>query len=221
MRCLIVDSHPVTLLGFRSLLQSNFSQWRILTSISLEDAAQQIADSVDQRVDIVLLDLILLGESGVTFLSRLRNASVVVISATGDPGAASMCQRLGLNAFVSKESRPEDIVRAVRCASSGQTCFRLPGDAAVDAPDRFRTLTNRQRDLVDLLLIGCSNKVIASTLNLSYGTVKNYMFDLMRLLSVRSRLELVAKIREGMLLMHSSTAGATSPHQDARSPEFT
>jgi DNA-binding NarL/FixJ family response regulator len=50
---------------------------------------------------------------------------------------------------------------------------------------------------VDLLVTGYSNKEIARTLNLSYGTVKNYMFDLMRLLNARSRLELVAKIREG------------------------
>ncbi|MBI3774838.1 MAG: hypothetical protein HY273_04670 [Gammaproteobacteria bacterium] len=56
------------------------------------------------------------------------------------------------------------------------------------------TLTNRQRDIIDLLLIGCSNKQIATKLNLSYGTVKNYLFDLMRLLNVRSRLELVVKI---------------------------
>ena len=57
-------------------------------------------------------------------------------------------------------------------------------------------LNSRQRDVVRLVLEGYSNKKIANTLNLSYGTVKNYMFNLMRLLSVNSRLEMAIKFRE-------------------------
>ncbi|MFC3374384.1 helix-turn-helix transcriptional regulator [Rugamonas sp. CCM 8940] len=56
-------------------------------------------------------------------------------------------------------------------------------------------MTNRQKELIALLLEGQSNKAIARTLDLSYGTVKNYIFDLMRLLGVKSRLELVTKVR--------------------------
>lgn len=58
--------------------------------------------------------------------------------------------------------------------------------------DRF---TQRQRQLIDLLMSGNSNKAIADRMNLSYGTVKNYVFDIMRIMSVGSRLELVAKMR--------------------------
>ncbi|MET0267707.1 MAG: helix-turn-helix transcriptional regulator, partial [Duganella sp.] len=61
------------------------------------------------------------------------------------------------------------------------------------APLRF---TPRQRDILDLLLIGYSNKQIACALNLSCGTVKNYMFELMRITAVSSRLEMAMKIRD-------------------------
>jgi DNA-binding NarL/FixJ family response regulator len=68
-------------------------------------------------------------------------------------------------------------------------------------------LTSRQRDVAKLVLAGYSNKKISYTLNLSYGTIKNYMFSLMRLLSVNSRLEMVLRIQEQGLFCHSHGEG--------------
>ncbi|HWW72458.1 MAG TPA: LuxR C-terminal-related transcriptional regulator [Duganella sp.] len=71
-----------------------------------------------------------------------------------------------------------------------------PAPAVPAAPEQpLPNLTNRQKELIALLLDGQSNKAIARSLDLSYGTVKNYIFDLMRLLGVKSRLELVTRVR--------------------------
>lgn len=86
--------------------------------------------------------------------------------------------------------QPLMIVYAPPCSHGEQ---EVPASPAVPPwlNDRF---TQRQRQLIDLLMSGNSNKAIADRMNLSYGTVKNYVFDIMRIMSVGSRLELVAKM---------------------------
>jgi DNA-binding NarL/FixJ family response regulator len=88
------------------------------------------------------------------------------------------------------------IIQKSACKKEGDHRFSQGNThKSISSIINFPNFTSRQRDIFDLLLAGHSNKMIGYILNLSYGTVKNYMFDLMRLLSVKSRLELVTKIR--------------------------
>jgi len=202
MHCLIVDDHPVTLFGIRWLIKTNFPDWKISIAMSIHEANECINATNGHAIDMVLLDLLLEDENGVTFISKLRQNSstrgiaTIVISGIDDEDTIALCKKLGARGYVPKSSGMNQILRVVQAVSVGDEYFyRCDGDKACVSQSNLPTLTSRQHDLLDLLLEGHSNKTIADMLNLRYGTVKNYMFDLMRLLSVRSRLELVAKVR--------------------------
>lgn len=203
MHCLVVDDHPVPSSGLRSLISSDFPDWKVSTATSIHEATECINAPNGKSINLVLLDLISHNENGTTLLSQLqqnlptRSISTVIISSMIDEKTIALCRKLGAHGYVSKNDGKSEMTHAVQYASTDEEYSCLGNaDASRTQTNNFPRLTSRQRDLIDLLLEGHSNKMIASILNLGYGTVKNYMFDLMRLLSVKSRLELVTKVRE-------------------------
>jgi two-component system nitrate/nitrite response regulator NarL len=203
MHCLIVDEHPVTLLGLRLLMKSNFSDWTISTAASIDHASAGFDVMKDQAVSLILLGLSSPDDGKISFLSNLRQDPLtesilsIVIASQASANDIDEYKRCGARGYVAKSSDTIDIIRAVKIICSGGEYF---GAGKLGRSDNLLdgsvNLTSRQMDLVELLCAGYSNKMIAHALNLSYGTVKNYMFDLMRLMSVKSRLELVSRFRE-------------------------
>jgi DNA-binding NarL/FixJ family response regulator len=104
---------------------------------------------------------------------------------------------------LNDESSPIIIVY-VTPWSQNESQVRLKPPPAPSLTERF---TQRQLQLIDLMMRGNSNKAIADKLNLSYGTVKNYVFDIMRIMSVGSRLQLVAKMRTDALAWDRAPVG--------------
>lgn len=203
MHCLVIDDHPVTLSGLRSLINNDFPDWQISTAASIHEATECINASDGKPINLVLLDLVPNRENGGTPLSQLqqdlpaRSISTVIISSVIDERTIALCRKLEAYGYGSKNSGRDEITDVVQYGSLNEqySCLGNAG-ASPASTNNFPRITSRQRDLIDLLLEGHSNKMIADILNLAYGTVKNYMFDLMRLLSVKSRLELVTKVRE-------------------------
>ncbi len=210
MHCLILDAHPVTQLGLSLIIEVNFPDWKITTATTVQKAIQTINEKEsrkeNQAVDLFILDVALGEQDGIAFLAYLRAhasaqpISSLVISSFRDQKTISLCRGHGARGYVSKDEGPALIIQAIRTVASGEeyfpNCGVIPAHNCPADPASSLKLTTRQRDIVDLVLAGYSNKKIAQALNLSYGTVKNYMFDLMRLLAVNSRLEMATKIRE-------------------------
>ncbi|KQQ40273.1 hypothetical protein ASF61_05715 [Duganella sp. Leaf126] len=194
MICLIVDHHPVISSGLAQMVRASFADWQV-------DIVHTVAGAIAQAdaapPDLVLLSLLMPDNSGLALLGHLRQhhprVSRIVIADAPDAETARLCERLGAHGFISRAHAFTAIPTAIRAVCARQKYFETGHDAGLPAPLR---LTPRQRDIVDLLLIGYSNKQIATTLNLSSGTVKNYIFDLMRMISVSSRLEMALKIRD-------------------------
>lgn len=164
-----------------------------------------------EHIDIVVLELLHQSELGISLLSHFRDTSprpltVLVISAVDDCSVSLRSDGLVIHPSLPNESTTANIITTLCRFSSLRTCFRLSSGTTRNTPSEFAKLICHQQDLVKLLLLSYSNKPIASALNINCGVVKNYMFDLMRLLAVRSRLELVAKIHESSLATHSEGA---------------
>jgi DNA-binding NarL/FixJ family response regulator len=194
MICLIVDHHPVISAGLAQVVRASFADWRIELADTVAGATELIAA---QRPDVVLLSLLMPDNSGLALLGHIQQchgavASIVIADAP-DADTARLCERLGAHGCMSRAHAFTALPAALRTVCAQQKYFEQPLADQHPAPLRF---TPRQRDIVDLLLIGYSNKQIACTLNLSSGTVKNYIFDLMRMISVSSRLEMALKIRD-------------------------
>jgi DNA-binding NarL/FixJ family response regulator len=201
MHCLIVEDHPVTLLGLKLTVKNHFPEFTISTAASPTEAMTCLAAA---QVDVVLLDLIFEDQNGMTLLAQLQQLRVhtfprtIVISGSSDAKTIEACKAHGAHGFVAKNTEPGMIAHVIRAVVEGDICFPASAnmeERLTDGAGNCIRLTERQRDILDLVLAGYSNKKIAGTLNIGYGTVKNYMFDLMRLFSVKSRLELALKIQ--------------------------
>ncbi len=199
MNCLIVNDDPLSIFALTKIIESGFPEWNILQAETIQEAIHCLEE---QQIFLVLLDLQFGEESGLGVLQYMHQANLfrrsqcLVVSSVADAGTIAQCHKLGACGYLLKKDVCKSIFSVLRkVASDMDKCHpqhHLNTGAALNDPVK---LTHRQRDIIDLLLNGYSNKMIAHALDLSYGTVKNYMFDLMRIMSVNSRLEMAMKLQ--------------------------
>jgi DNA-binding NarL/FixJ family response regulator len=197
MRCLIIDRVPVYLMGMKRLLEESFPSWTFLTAGSLPEAGRYFSEILPDLIKLIVIDsqLCLAGDAAFINFGRILAAGGPVAVLVGDSAKfATTAATLNAKAFVLRDELPDEMVRTVKDVIAtahhfGESRSRL----WLVADNTLPPLTDRQRDVLELLKAGCSNKQIAAVLNLSCGTVKNYVFALMRRVNVRSRLQLVSK----------------------------
>lgn len=202
MNCLIVESHPVTLLGLQAIVSEHFPQWSNYTASSIEEGYQHINNAFGLKTDFLILGL----NAGVSsnireiqdFLQLFRGLSIpsLVFVPQDYEDVLSLFEVEDVEGVVLKSDSVLKIVQAIKVTSCGgrYMCIVKVQKTREDYGS-LTCFTERQKDVIDLLLAGYSNKKIANALNLSQGTVKNYMFDLMRIVQVSSRLELAIRLR--------------------------
>jgi two-component system nitrate/nitrite response regulator NarL len=202
MNCLIVEDHPVTLLGLRAIVNEHFQQWSNYSASSIEEGYKHIVNSSGIKTDFLILGLSVEASSNISeiqkFLQLFRKLSIpgLVVVPQDCEEVLSLCEVEEVEGIILKSDSILKIVQAIKVTSCGgrYKCITR-SQKPKESIGGSASFTERQKDVIDLLLSGCSNKKIANALNLSQGTVKNYMFDLMRLMQVSSRLELAIKLR--------------------------
>jgi two-component system response regulator DesR len=189
LRLLVVDDHDVVHWGLRIMLER--LPW-VERSYSAHDGAEAVASTTRNRIDLALVDLFVGPESGPEICERLHGVRpgvrVLLISGAGhiSSRAAAAC---GASGFVSKDWRGTDIVRAVRMVAMGMSVFEDEAPEGQAGP----ALSERERQVLVLVADGSSNREIASELNISAHTVKEYASALYRKLEVRNRMEAVKR----------------------------
>jgi DNA-binding NarL/FixJ family response regulator len=187
LRVLIVDDHEVVHWGFRLMLGEQ--PW-VERCLSARNAEQALALAQRYEPHVALVDLFVGRESGAEICERLRSLSpmtnVLLISGAGriSPSAA---RAAGAAGFVSKDWPAADIARAVRMVGLGMTVFR-PNEAPQGPP-----LSEREREVLEAIASGATNREIAGRLFLSPHTVKEHTSALYRKLGVRNRAEAVQR----------------------------
>ena len=187
LRVLVVDDHDVVHWGFRVLLGEQPWVQRCLAARTGEEALALLGTL---RPDVALVDLFLAGESGADVCASIRRASpdtrVLLISGSGrmSPAAA---RAAGASGFVSKDWDAREVTRAVRMVGMGMTMFAPTSEQP--AP----LLSEREREVLDLIAAGFTNREIAQTLYLSPHTVKEHTSTLYRKLHARNRAEAVQR----------------------------
>jgi len=146
---------------------------------------------------VALVDLFLAGESGAELCESIRKASpstrVLLISGAGRMSAAA-ARAAGASGFVSKDLEAAEIAAAVRMVGLGMTMFSPKAEQP--AP----LLSEREREVLDLIAVGSTNREIAETLYLSPHTVKEHTSSLYRKLRARNRAEAVQRAQRIGLL---------------------
>lgn len=188
----IVDDHPVLRDGIASLLGSQPDLRVVALGDSVADAE---AILLAAEADVLLLDVRLGTQSGLTALQGKRGhrPAVVVLTAYDYPQYAEAALRLGAAGFVLKNGPIEDLLAAIRAAATGGIHFGL-------RPGTRLSLTQRELDVVRLIVEGRSNDEIATALEIAPKTVESHLRRIFDRVGVVSRTELATRaLREGWL----------------------
>jgi DNA-binding NarL/FixJ family response regulator len=206
MRVLLIDDHPLIQEIVPAVLARALGEVAVGTEATLEAG---LARAAAERPDLVLLDLGLPGCEDLDALTRFRRElprlPVAVLSASCD--RESICGALDAGAvgYIPKTSKPDVMIAALKVIAAGGTY--VPPEALDEgsAPPRRRSrqldLTERQKDVLRLMLKGYNNERIATELAIAPNTVKQHAHAIFMVLGVSTRAEaVVAAARHGIPL---------------------
>ncbi len=206
IRVVVVDDHPVFRIGMSALLEE-IAGIEVVGQAATE--ADAVTVTVEQQPDVVLMDLDLAGGSGAEatrqILRHRPTTGILVVTMYGDDEALFGAIRAGARGYLLKGAGPEEVERAVRAVATG--AVMLGPQVASRAVDYltgarsarggpFAELTDRERDVLDLVARGHDNATIARMLVLTSKTVRNYVYAIFTKLDVNDRAALVVLARE-------------------------
>ncbi len=198
MNCLIIDEHPVVREGVRSLLDERLNGIKLTEAASLDDLKK-----VKPKPDVVVIDpRARLGgiDEVVARIEKDTGAAVVVFTSDGGARQLSEALKAGVKGFVRKDSPPDDLVRAIDAAKSGDHYVDPALSSSIVLDEVERSLTPRQREILQMLADGMRTDKVADTLGLSTETVRTHTKRILAKLGASTRTEAVAiGIRSSMI----------------------
>lgn len=212
MNVLIVDDHALIREGIGRMVKALQPDAEIRLASSYGSGMDAISR---ERIDFVFLDIQLPDQSGFVAIKEFRELnnmmSIVVVSALEDRGTVMRALELGAKAFVPKSADVEKMRGAFETLLDGRVYLPesvlgadLPGpqgSAGRGGTAEKLSLTERQKDVLSLLIMGLSNKMIARRLSIMESTVKIHVSAILKELKVTSRTQaLIAAARHGIKL---------------------
>jgi two-component system, NarL family, response regulator NreC len=199
IQVVLVDDHAVVRSGLRLLLDKQ-------EDIEVVGEAGNAKDAIFRaralKPDVILLDVVMPGQSGIEVLPKLLEESpktkVLVLSMQDDPSYVREAFAAGASGYVLKEAADEEVVSAVReIADGGRYVHPALGARMVAAEAEERAaaeadpLSEREREVLRLLALGHTNQEIAEQLYISVRTAESHRAHIMQKLRLSTRAELV------------------------------
>ena len=195
---LLLESHP----GFKVVSEAS-------------NGNQAVANATAVKPDVVVLDVAMPNLNGIEAAQRisaqLPQTAIIILSMHSDEGYVLRALKSGARGYLLKDSAESDLIHAIKAVSEGKAYFSpeiskvLAEDYVREinmrgADDSYDLLTSRERELLQLLVEGKSNKEIAGLLNLSLYTVETHRKNLQTKLNLHSFAELILyAVRKGII----------------------
>jgi DNA-binding NarL/FixJ family response regulator len=201
IRLLMVDDHPVVRFGLAALLglQPDFE---VVESCADGDSALAVLQT--KAVDIVLVDLRMPGLSGIETIRKIRETSPqtrpIILSSFEYDEEIYEAVNAGAYGYLHKDTPTEEILNAIRQVHAGQQAF--PRRIAERLSNRQMTagLSSREREILELVAKGLTNKEVANALHISQFTVRNHLNHIAAKLEVSDRTEAIfVAIQTGLI----------------------
>jgi DNA-binding NarL/FixJ family response regulator len=198
-RCLIVDYHPVVRAGVRAVLEQAFKGAKVSDAASVDDVDQMEGEPPD----VVVVDPWRAGVDVGAVVGQLQNqvrAPIVIFTSDGGARLLSEALKAGVKGYVRKDSPSEDLIRAIEAARSGEFYVDPGLSSTIVLDEGDRTLSARQREILQMLADGMQTDKVAETLGLSTETVRTHTKRILAKLEASTRTQAVAiGIRHGLI----------------------
>jgi two-component system, NarL family, response regulator NreC len=212
VRILLADDHTVMRSGLRLLLER---QPHLQVIGEAADGRQAVALSESGNPDVVVMDIAMPNLNGIEatrqIVSRSPRTAIAILSMHSDESYVIRALKAGARAYLLKDSAEADLLAAVRALTEGKSFFS-PAISKIlvedymrqlesrGAEDTYELLTTREREILQLLAEGRTNKEVANMLNLSLYTVETHRTHILQKLNLHSVPELILyAVRKGII----------------------
>jgi two-component system, NarL family, response regulator NreC len=212
LRILLADDHIVMRTGLRALLER---QPNLEVVGESENGRETVALAASLRPDVVVMDVgmpVLNGiEATQTIVTQCPTTAVVILSMHADESYVMRALKAGARGYLLKDSAAADLIGAIQAISQGKSFFspkvsRILAEDYVrvlkqkGAVDTYDLLTSREREILQLLAEGKTNKEVATALNISPYTVETHRSHILQKLNLHNSAELVLyAVRKGII----------------------
>ena len=217
IRVMLVDDHAMVRLGLSTFLKV-FDDLELAGEADSGEAALRLCAQVSP--DVVLMDLVMPDMDGVTATRLIRqqfpDVQVVALTSYTEAGLVQNALQAGAIGYLLKDVSADELARAIRAAHSGRATLSPEAaqalvNAASQLPLPGQDLTEREREVLALMVEGLNNTQIAARLVVSPSTIKTHVSHILSKLSVASRTEAVALAVRFRLVPISSHHGPIPP----------
>lgn len=207
IRVLIADDHPLFRDGIRTLLLATAAM-ELIGQAETGNEVVQLA--VELQPDVILMDIQMPGLNGIDATRQIIHTSphiaVLMVTMFDDDTSVFSAMRAGARGYLLKGAKHEEIQRAIRAVDNGEAIFS-PSVASrmmtffsqikqPKLPQIFPELSDREREILDLIAQGYKNPEIANELFISPKTVRNHVSNILSKLQVADRTQAILKARE-------------------------
>ncbi len=203
IRVLIADDETLIRSGLQLMLESQ-QDLRVVAEAENGRVATRLATS--HAPDVILMDIQMPEMSGIEATREITEGDdppkVVMLTTFGDDENVYQSLRAGASGFLLKDSRPEDVIRAIRVVAAGEALLSpavtrrlvdgfIGSHQSPSLDTSYERLTEREREIVALVAEGLSNQEIADRVFVSFSTAKTHVSHVLTKLGLRDRIHIV------------------------------
>jgi DNA-binding NarL/FixJ family response regulator len=212
MRIVLGDDHTIVRQGLQKILETN-DGWNVVGAAS--DGREAVRLTLDLNPEVVVLDIAMPLLNGIEaarqIIRRSPKQGILMLSMHAEEAFITPALQAGARGYMLKDSADTDLIRGVTAVASGKSFFSpaaakvmlddyLRNLAARGITDRYEALTEREREVLQLIAEGHSNKEIAELLSISVATVETHRNHILQKLDLHNTAELVLfAVRRGVI----------------------